>query len=1506
MKRIIFAIIIGLMMTASCYRNEIDNLQSQIDELRNTQIASVSQQIVAIQSTINDLLETNSELDGYIQELRNRDGELGRAISSAGSDIDNLEELLDDCRQESSDHMTELLSQLEELQSRFDSSQGTTSSELAEILKKIEEIEAEIDGAGHGSATEIANLAALIEELRSAMESERAGLRATIDSLEAENASLDYRINSLEKYVNDGLLEMDTSIENLTEWMEATFATVKQYDSTVSQIASIKASVEALNESMASMENRIKEEFSTEIEDAVSALGAEMEEMLSSTVSEIIDGYTSAIEDARNGIEAAYEASIARSISDLESSLKEWVNGQLSGYLSLSQAKEELDALKSELEQQIESSQTYLENMISEVQSSLSEAINNNKAMIEALKLQIGTGTAIEPELVEQILSNSEKIGENASAIAANSQLIDENARLVAANTAMIESNAVAIEELRSSISSEHQLILANAELIARNTEKIAANAELIAANAQQIEINSQQIAANAAEIEELWQALESTKSEITEKYQAAIASAMSGIDSRLDEFEASLSAIEYSVQSSLSDYEDRVSVMEAKFEEMMNDVQDIKDAIYDINVSLDGIKDQITSIMNRIQSISYVPKYEDGDAVMTYTNSGGVITPGTAVMDFEIRPTSIASEIAAVWQEAISVKAVYTLTRAVEFVELTVVAVEASPDGVLTVTFSGDGLDESFYRSETSVSAALVISDGNNELSSDYINIVPRTTDNIYIPDAGFKKYLVEEFDSDGDGEISFKEAETVEKIDVSASLDRIESLDGIEYFTNLKELDCSRNFIRSLDLRSNTKLLKVNAGNNYLTSLDVSGCTAITELNCEENDLTVLDVSMLPSLVTLDCSDNRIVSLNVSKNTAIQALDCSGNAIKILNIGNNRELVSLDCGDNYLTDLNLRYNMALTSLDCSSNSISLLDLSKNTELTELNCSGNALRSLLLLANPKLVTLDCSANSLYSVDVSACTLLETFNCSDNELTQIDVSKCASLMILNCSGNKLTSVNVSANSSLASLDCSANPDLATIWMSGESQEQSVELVTDSGEIFYNDGGLVIPDPALKNYLVTNYDYDGDGEISIAEAEAITQVNCRNLGITDLSGLEACPNLEYLDCSGNSISVMDLPHLTKLTSVICYDNVLTDINLIGCSALTSMRIINTNTNAINGTSMSIIGYEQSESLTLSMAQTPVVSMTVSGSPKLTKLDLTANTQLTFLDASGNSVLPGLDVSTLRLLTSLDVHGCDLQSFDVTNNAELVTLITNDNSIPSLDVTHNPHLVTLECSQNALTRIDVSKNPLLQRLDLSDNQLSTANVASNPVLTWLDVSNNAGTSFLNISNNPQITVLNASGLSLSELDINSNPELDSLTLDAADCYLVVSGYRAIENVNTFGKVCVFNDENRATWYLNWKSDWNYKWEEANEYCVERGMSLPTMIEADVIAQRILYIREVLDISCRYDYQDYWILDVNEDNSMQHYFMNFSEDFKYNVSIDRTSNGLYKYYFATFIKY
>ena len=181
------------------------------------------------------------------------------------------------------------------------------------------------------------------------------------------------------------------------------------------------------------------------------------------------------------------------------------------------------------------------------------------------------------------------------------------------------------------------------------------------------------------------------------------------------------------------------------------------------------------------------------------------MITAGSATLKYEIRPASVAEELVAVWQSALSVKAVYTKTRAVgDFVSLTVESASAK-DGILTVIVSGANLSEEYFRNEMSTNVRLEISNGYNCLTSDYVNMVPWTTDTVYIPDANFKAYLVGEFDTNGDNEISLEEAGNIRAIDISASLLQVKSMAGVEYFSNLETLDCSYNRITSLDLANN-----------------------------------------------------------------------------------------------------------------------------------------------------------------------------------------------------------------------------------------------------------------------------------------------------------------------------------------------------------------------------------------------------------------------------------------------------------------------------------------------------------------------------------------------------------------------------------------------------------------------------------------------------------------------------------------------------------------------------
>lgn len=86
---------------------------------------------------------------------------------------------------------------------------------------------------------------------------------------------------------------------------------------------------------------------------------------------------------------------------------------------------------------------------------------------------------------------------------------------------------------------------------------------------------------------------------------------------------------------------------------------------------------------------------------------------------------------------------------------------------------------------------------------------------------------------------------------------------------------------------------------------------------------------------------------------------------------------------------------------------------------------------------------------------------------------------------------------------------------------------------------------VFPDPAFRSYVKTR-DPNGDGILSPDELAGITRIECPDLGIASLEGIRSFPRLEYLDCSGNAISVLDIGGNPSLTYLDCRDNGMTEL------------------------------------------------------------------------------------------------------------------------------------------------------------------------------------------------------------------------------------------------------------------------------------------------------------------------------------------------------------------------
>lgn len=134
------------------------------------------------------------------------------------------------------------------------------------------------------------------------------------------------------------------------------------------------------------------------------------------------------------------------------------------------------------------------------------------------------------------------------------------------------------------------------------------------------------------------------------------------------------------------------------------------------IELSLRG--SDVQGVLSTVQSVTYVPKYSDGRIR---------VKDEITELDFQIFPKSSVSKVAKNWQSLLSVKALYTITRAVTFVDLPILSCSADEtNGVITITVSCANLNVDYYYGTQSVNASLSLLNDNSEIASEYIPFAP------------------------------------------------------------------------------------------------------------------------------------------------------------------------------------------------------------------------------------------------------------------------------------------------------------------------------------------------------------------------------------------------------------------------------------------------------------------------------------------------------------------------------------------------------------------------------------------------------------------------------------------------------------------------------------------------------------------------------------------------------------------------------------------------------------
>ena len=343
--------------------------------------------------------------------------------------------------------------------------------------------------------------------------------------------------------------------------------------------------------------------------------------------------------------------------------------------------------------------------------------------------------------------------------------------------------------------------------------------------------------------------------------------------------------------------------------------------------------------------------------------------------------------------------------------------------------------------------------------------------------PDPVFREYVRK---IAGGPALTNEKARQIEVLDVSddnikevlGKRDPITSLRGIKYLKYVKDLNCSGQKLKTLNLELNSRVEKLNCSGNQLTDLwlDPRG-NSLKYLTCSVNELTALDLSKSPELTELSCSSNKLTaldlsantklqkivaqtnalttldtrnlpelthlylwgnhdlkSIDVSKNTKLEILSASHGKLTSLNVKNNRMLVELHVYDNQLTALDVSSNYLLKRLGCYENQLTALDLSSNVSLEYLGVNDNPITELNLHPLSNLQDLSCSKMKLTKLDVDRCPKLRRLYCNDNQIETLDLRSNKKLQVLYCQNNRLSWLDLSSNTELDTryVDCSGN------------------------------------------------------------------------------------------------------------------------------------------------------------------------------------------------------------------------------------------------------------------------------------------------------------------------------------------------------------------------------------------------------------------------------------------------------------------------------------------------
>lgn len=632
--------------------------------------------------------------------------------------------------------------------------------------------------------------------------------------------------------------------------------------------------------------------------------------------------------------------------------------------------------------------------------------------------------------------------------------------------------------------------------------------------------------------------------------------------------------------------------------------------------------------------------------------------------------------------------------------------------------------------------------------------------------------------------------EVEQISTLDISDAKNKVQSIDGIEYFQDLRSLNCSDQQLIVIDLSHNKKIESLYCKRQFHRQAHGGGYCSLdtvilpnqydkkTKVKFKSLDISFndryclqIDLAQLPWLEYLNCSEEKRIGaylrqrkkIDLSKNKKLKKIVCVGCFFSQLDLSNYKDLEELDCSYNNLDTIDISFNKKLRVLKC------------NYQWHQNENSRHSYNSTVIHTKP---------HEIY-------TALEELYCSENGLSEFDFAQFPNLRVLDCSKNKFAHLDLSNNLKLERIVCNTQIKKDHLYYT-TNNDPSIE---------YGDtlSSIVLP-RKKKNKIKTLICYGN-------KLETLDVSNCTKLDTLHLVGnkiksldLTRCINLTYLYCSNAGLAHLNVANCKKLIFLNCSANEeLTELDLSNCF---NLETLNCSYNSIisldlsNNSKLSILNCRKQahqgllaengragalSSLILPVSPHNSLMEIICDDNKLSTLDISHNKHLERLNCIFNK-LQELDISHNSLLKEIDCRYNYIQDLDFSNNKQLTILrcggqgyewIRNTkDKIINLERLVIPYealkdiLINLDySSSNLRNRILIEKLSALEHLNCSSCNITSIDLSKNKKLKTLSLSNNK-LSKLDLSHNLELIEVNCTNNRFDEIDISSNKALERL--------------------------------------------------------------------------------------------------------------------------------------------